>query len=138
LFKVPPGAFRPPPKVDSAVVRLVPKPPERIGILDARPFRQRLVKAAFGQRRKTLRNALDGNLCDRGADRTAAGIAPTRAPSRSKYGREPFVRLDCQRRSRSVWPRSTAPETAGPYAGRSAQTPIARIALPLECPRRWA
>ena len=74
LFKVPPGAFRPPPKVDSAVVRLIPKPLERIGILDARLF-ARLVKAAFGQRRKTLRNALDG-LCD-AAQLEQAGIAPT-------------------------------------------------------------
>ena len=74
LFKVAPGAFRPPPKVDSAVVRLIPKAPERIGILDARLF-ARLVKAAFGQRRKTLRNALDG-LCDT-AQLEQAGIAPT-------------------------------------------------------------
>ena len=56
LFDVPPGAFRPPPKVDSAVVRLVP--------LDAAPaiadreLFAAVVGAAFGQRRKTLRNAL--------------------------------------------------------------------------------
>ncbi len=77
LFKVPPGAFRPPPKVGSAVVRLVPRPPERIGIDDPRRFAE-VVRAAFGQRRKTLRNAL-GGVCD--ADRIlAAGIDPqTRA-----------------------------------------------------------
>jgi 16S rRNA (adenine1518-N6/adenine1519-N6)-dimethyltransferase len=62
LFKVPPGAFRPPPKVDSAVVRLVPRPPGEIGLHDAALF-ARVVKAAFAQRRKTLRNALDG-VCD--------------------------------------------------------------------------
>jgi len=57
LFRVAPGAFRPPPKVDSAVVRLVPRAPESIGIDDPRRFAA-VVRAAFGQRRKTLRNAL--------------------------------------------------------------------------------
>ncbi|TWI02712.1 16S rRNA (adenine1518-N6/adenine1519-N6)-dimethyltransferase [Luteimonas cucumeris] len=57
LFMVPPGAFRPPPKVDSAVVRLVPRAPEEIGIADRARFAA-IVRAAFGQRRKTLRNAL--------------------------------------------------------------------------------
>lgn len=59
LFKVSPGAFRPPPKVDSAVVRLVPRAPATIGISDRVRFAQ-VVRAAFGQRRKTLRNALNG------------------------------------------------------------------------------
>jgi 16S rRNA (adenine1518-N6/adenine1519-N6)-dimethyltransferase len=60
-LRVPPGAFRPPPKVDSAVVRLTPRwharvPPE----LEAR-FRE-VVRAAFASRRKTLANALTGAL----------------------------------------------------------------------------
>jgi 16S rRNA (adenine1518-N6/adenine1519-N6)-dimethyltransferase len=62
LFRVPPGAFRPPPKVDSAVVRLLPRPPEEIGLSDPLLF-GRVVKAAFAQRRKTLRNALE-SICD--------------------------------------------------------------------------
>ena len=62
LFKVPPGAFTPPPKVDSAIVRMVPKARDSIGIDDPILF-ARVVKAAFAQRRKTLRNALDG-VCD--------------------------------------------------------------------------
>ncbi len=57
LFIVGPGAFRPPPKVDSAVVRLVPHPPGQVAIDDPRRFAD-IVRAAFGQRRKTLRNAL--------------------------------------------------------------------------------
>jgi 16S rRNA (adenine1518-N6/adenine1519-N6)-dimethyltransferase len=61
LFTVAPGAFRPAPKVDSAVVRLVPRPADTVGIDDPRRFAQ-VVRAAFGQRRKTLRNALDGVL----------------------------------------------------------------------------
>ena len=55
----PPGAFRPAPKVDSAVVRLVPKPADRIEVADRTMFAH-VVRAAFGQRRKTLRNALQG------------------------------------------------------------------------------
>ena len=77
LIDVPPGAFRPPPKVDSAVVRLVPRPrAERP--LDVQPTIERVVRAAFGQRRKALSNALDGVASV--ADIEAAGIDPrTRA-----------------------------------------------------------
>ena len=73
LFNVAPGAFRPPPKVDSAVVRLVPRAPDSIGIDDPARFAA-VVRAAFGQRRKTLRNAL-GLVCDI-AQIEAAGIDP--------------------------------------------------------------
>ncbi len=59
LFVVPPGAFRPPPKVDSAIVRLTPLPPEAVPYRDARIFAD-IVARAFGQRRKTLRNTLKG------------------------------------------------------------------------------
>jgi len=73
LLVVPPGAFRPPPKVDSAVVRMVPKDPARIGVRD--PGRlQAVVRAAFGQRRKTLRNALSGVCTTEMIE--AAGISP--------------------------------------------------------------
>ncbi len=57
LFTVPAGAFRPAPKVESAVARLVPLGPARPRIADETLF-ARVVAAAFGQRRKTLRNAL--------------------------------------------------------------------------------
>jgi 16S rRNA (adenine1518-N6/adenine1519-N6)-dimethyltransferase len=73
LFKVAPGAFRPAPKVDSAVVRLVPRPPGAAGITDRARFAA-VVRAAFGQRRKTLRNAL-GGLMDAAAIE-AAGLRP--------------------------------------------------------------
>ena len=73
LFDVPPGAFRPPPKVESAVVRLVPRAPGTIGIADHARFAA-IVRAAFGQRRKTLRNALSTVL---GTDAIeAAGLSP--------------------------------------------------------------
>lgn len=73
LFKVPPGAFRPPPKVDSAVVRLVPRAEQEIGIADRGHFAA-IVRAAFGQRRKTLRNALQ-SVADAEAI-SAAGLEP--------------------------------------------------------------
>ncbi|MDP9171254.1 MAG: hypothetical protein M3N54_11605, partial [Acidobacteriota bacterium] len=58
LFTVPPGAFRPPPKVESAVIRLIPQPvPED---LDTDHF-LRFVSACFRQKRKTLRNNLAGH-----------------------------------------------------------------------------
>lgn len=73
LFDVPPGAFSPPPKVDSAVVRLVPLPPDQLPKTDFAII-DRVVRAAFGQRRKTLSNALRG-VAD-AADLDAVGIDP--------------------------------------------------------------
>ncbi len=74
LLRVAPGAFRPPPKVESAVVRLLPLPiKQRPGSHLARAI-ETVVRAAFGQRRKTLSNALRG-LLDAEAIR-AAGIDP--------------------------------------------------------------
>ena len=73
LFVVPPGAFRPPPKVDSAVVRLVPRDPATININDHKRFAE-VVKAAFGQRRKTLRNALNNVVS--AEQFVAAGVRP--------------------------------------------------------------
>lgn len=55
VVRVPAGAFHPPPKVESAVVRLVPHATPRA--LETEAFRA-VVHAAFGARRKTLRNAL--------------------------------------------------------------------------------
>ena len=71
---IPAGAFSPPPKVDSALVRLVPRPdqppPEQLNAM------ARLTAAAFGQRRKMLRGALKRL----GGEPLlhAAGIDPTR------------------------------------------------------------
>lgn len=59
LFDIGPGAFRPPPKVDSAFVRLVPHRTPPFPITDPAVF-DRLLAQAFSQRRKTLRNALKG------------------------------------------------------------------------------
>lgn len=56
-FLVKPGSFRPIPKVDSVVLRFTPLPAPRCDVGDEAFFR-RVVKAAFGQRRKTLWNCL--------------------------------------------------------------------------------
>lgn len=58
LFDVPPECFNPPPKVMSGVIRLT-KRTEPLIVKSERSFKN-LVKAAFNQRRKTLRNALKG------------------------------------------------------------------------------
>jgi 16S rRNA (adenine1518-N6/adenine1519-N6)-dimethyltransferase len=57
LFNVAAGAFVPAPKVQSSVIRLVPRAPDELALGDVRAF-SRVVSAAFGQRRKMLRNAL--------------------------------------------------------------------------------
>ena len=57
LFTVPGGAFNPPPKVESAFVRMIPFAPLPCPAVDEALF-GRLVAAAFSQRRKTLRNTL--------------------------------------------------------------------------------
>jgi len=80
-LRVPPGAFRPPPQVESAVVRLTPRATPRVPpALQAR-F-EKVVKAAFSSRRKTLANALAGALgVSLGTAREAAttcGVDPGR------------------------------------------------------------
>jgi 16S rRNA (adenine1518-N6/adenine1519-N6)-dimethyltransferase len=89
LLRVAPGAFRPPPKVDSAVVRLVPLAPAQRPDPGLAHSIDAVVRAAFGQRRKTLANALRG-LLDADAIRTV-GIDPrARAENVSPSG---FVAL---------------------------------------------
>ena len=61
LLDVPPESFRPAPKVDSAIVRMIPLPASEILVRNERLFAE-IVKAAFGQRRKTLRNTLRSYL----------------------------------------------------------------------------
>jgi len=74
LFDVPPSAFRPPPKVESAIVRLTPWAASPWPGCDATQLRA-LVKAAFAQRRKTLRNNLKG-IIDSGR-LEALGVDPS-------------------------------------------------------------
>ena len=57
MFRVPAGAFSPPPKVESAVLRVDPRPDPAIAPEEERPFRE-LVQAAFGLRRKQMRRVV--------------------------------------------------------------------------------
>lgn len=63
LFHVGPGAFTPAPKVDSAVIRMVPHALPPVQVADEKVF-DHVVRTAFSQRRKTLRNALKELLSD--------------------------------------------------------------------------
>lgn len=75
LFDIAPSAFVPPPKVTSSVVRLVPRPsPEPC---DRRAL-ERVTAAAFGQRRKMLRQSLKSLGADPAQLAAAADVDPTR------------------------------------------------------------
>ena len=74
LFEVPPDAFYPPPKVQSAVVRLVPHTSPQFPDADKTAL-SKVVTQAFSQRRKTLRNNFKGVLTD--ADFEQVGIDPS-------------------------------------------------------------
>jgi 16S rRNA (adenine1518-N6/adenine1519-N6)-dimethyltransferase len=92
LFDIPPAAFTPPPKVTSSVVELIPRAnPEAC---DAETL-SALTQAAFGQRRKMLRQSLKGFAAARGLDPialiTAAGLEPTMRAE--EVGVAGFVRL---------------------------------------------
>jgi 16S rRNA (adenine1518-N6/adenine1519-N6)-dimethyltransferase len=78
LLDLPPGAFTPPPKVRSSVVRLAFGPPT-VRIRDEALF-ERMVKALFGQRRKTLSNALKAFDPTGPAVLALAGIDSRRRP----------------------------------------------------------
>lgn len=73
LFTVEPGSFNPPPKVRSAVIRLTRNGRTSLGC-DEKLFRT-IVKTAFGQRRKTLRNSLKPLFANKTEAAGAAGVA---------------------------------------------------------------
>ena len=73
LFDVPAEAFEPPPRVESAIVRMLPKP-ANLRLARDEALLGALVTRAFGQRRKVLRNTLKGMATE--AQLEASGIAP--------------------------------------------------------------
>lgn len=86
LFSVGAGAFSPPPRVSSAVIRLVPRP--ATGIANYRHLAG-MVRQAFSQRRKTLRNALKGCLDEQ--QLLQCGLDPGMRPEQVTV--EEFVRM---------------------------------------------
>jgi 16S rRNA (adenine1518-N6/adenine1519-N6)-dimethyltransferase len=87
-FDIGPGAFRPPPKVWSTFVRIVPRSKPRFEIEDQAAF-ERLVALMFSMRRKTLRRILKGRLSE--SDIREAGYDPTLRPENLDPG--DFARL---------------------------------------------
>lgn len=84
LFTVAPGAFRPPPKVRSALIRLTPLAQPLVMDVEVAPLRA-FVTACFSRRRKQLKNVVPG------VDLKALGFDPTVRPER--LAPEAFVRL---------------------------------------------
>lgn len=83
LFPVPPGAFRPAPKVESAVVRMRPRLLQELQAKDEELLR-RVATAAFSKRRKTLKNALAPLL--EAAELAKIGIDPGLRPENLAVG----------------------------------------------------
>lgn len=73
VLEVPPGAFTPPPKVDSAVVRLVPHATPTVDVQDVAML-EKICAAAFNQRRKTIRNSLKDWITEE--EMTSLGLNP--------------------------------------------------------------
>ena len=78
IIRLKPTAFFPPPKVRSAVVSLIPHENDVLSTVSGHTF-DRVVKAAFSKRRKTVRNSLSGTLCDR--DQTEQILAEAKIPA---------------------------------------------------------
>ena len=101
LFGVPAGCFSPPPKVDSAVVRMDPYPVPPVDTGDEKLFFT-LIRAAFAQRRKTLLNALSAvfrrprgqDAAGRRPRRSGAGAGYSRRKARHRGIRQPYEKND--------------------------------------------
>ncbi len=88
VFHVGPGAFNPPPKVDSAIVRLTPHKVLPHPCKDTKLL-NRVVKSTFSMRRKTIRNGLKGMVA--GEELEQLGIDPGLRPERLPL--ESFVKI---------------------------------------------
>jgi 16S rRNA (adenine1518-N6/adenine1519-N6)-dimethyltransferase len=89
-FRIPGGAFVPPPRVDSAVIHLKTLSGPRVSVSDEKIF-FRIVRTAFSQRRKTLANSLKPLKRDTKALLVEAGIDPARRPE--TLSMEEFARI---------------------------------------------
>jgi 16S rRNA (adenine1518-N6/adenine1519-N6)-dimethyltransferase len=97
LLRVPPGAFRPPPKVESALLRVTILSAPRVAVQDEERFRV-VVRAAFAQRRKTIANSLAAALALSSARVHAALLAVRIDPIRraETLTLEEFARLSAR------------------------------------------
>lgn len=86
LFIVPPQAFDPPPKVESAIVRMIPIAQP---LACEQQLLEQVVTAAFSQRRKVIRNSLSGLFAE--AQLVDAGVNPQARPE--TIGLEAYVQL---------------------------------------------
>ncbi len=86
LFVVPPQAFEPPPKVESAIVRMIPITQP---LACEQHFLEQVVTTAFSQRRKVIRNSLGGLFTE--SQLIEAGINPQARPE--TIGLDAFVQL---------------------------------------------
>lgn len=94
VFRVPAGAFRPPPKVESAVIRIVPRTDPAVNADEEAPFRI-LVQAAFSMRRKQMRRVVRSlwNMDANGASELLARVAIDPSARPETLSPEDFARL---------------------------------------------
>lgn len=118
IMTIPPGAFRPAPKVQSGVVRFKPRPPEW-GLTRSQEDRLfRVIKGVFSQRRKTIANALAGSGCwmasrdDLKKKLNDSGFDPSRRPE--TFSLVEFISL-CRllAANKTGRPRDKGPDDAG-------------------------
>jgi 16S rRNA (adenine1518-N6/adenine1519-N6)-dimethyltransferase len=101
LFDVPPEAFDPPPKIESSIVRMIPKSTREITPLDEKMFGE-IVTAAFSQRRKTLRNTLGRYLTQEVFE--ALGIDSGLRAENLPFGSYEAITLDAANRKKKTAP----------------------------------
>jgi len=119
LLRIPPGAFRPPPRVSSALVGMaLPGARISLGIADERRFLE-FVQMCFGQKRKTLRNNLRGIASDESV-KEAFDQCTLRPDARAEQlSLAQFAGLFARLDSAAPEPSITAPPAANPRSGRA-------------------
>lgn len=115
LFTVGPESFRPPPKVWSAVVRLIPHETPPVAVWNEQRFAE-IVRLAFAQRRKTLRNSLRTVLDD--TQIKSAGVDPGARPE--TLGLAAFAALS----EVMVMPDRIVPDNSDSIGGVEKMTPV--------------
>lgn len=92
LMHVGPGSFTPPPKVDSSIIRLIPKTQHSVQVLDNKLFGD-IVRTAFCQRRKTIHNSLKEYITTEGLQ--SIGIDPKTRPEQLRVDEFVLISNSC-------------------------------------------